>query len=117
MKDDCIFCKIANGIIPSNTKAANDLAVLIVAKDPMAPHHVLVIPTKHYDSLEELGGLDWADTLDAMFSLVKNYAAYNGLVKTGYRLVINTGLDAGQTVKHLHMHLLGGAYLKNDFGA
>lgn len=114
---DCIFCKLANGIIPTTKLAENGSAFLIADRNPIAPHHVLCIPNDHYDNVCEPYGLDQAGLLSNMFSLLTNYAEAKGLDKSGFRLVINTGKDAGQTVNHFHIHLIGGATLKNDFGA
>lgn len=120
--DDCIFCKIANGKIPGvEFLYQNSNAVMLSDKNPIAPNHLLVIPKEHYDSLSDLqdkeGPLDVAAILLDMFELVEEYTRSTGLKTDGYRVVINTGTHAGQTVKHLHAHLLGGAILKNDFGA
>lgn len=123
MKDDCIFCKLANGLIGDigTILLSNDSAALIEDKNPMAPFHVLVIPKEHWDSLTEMEDqedvLNQAGLLSNMFDLVNQYVSSNNLKEWGYRVIINTGRDAGQTVKHLHMHVLGGAMLKNDFGA
>lgn len=121
MNDDCIFCKIANGKIPVDVLYQNTNAVLISDKNPIAPNHLLVIPKDHFDSLSDLqdkeGPLDVAAILLDMFELVDEYTSSTSLESEGYRVVINTGTHAGQTVKHLHAHLLGGATLKNDFGA
>lgn len=86
----------------------------------MAPVHLLVIPKEHYDDLIAASG---SDVITAMYDLVDRFLFNNklafehDLAGTGFRTIINTGANAGQTVKHLHMHLLGGARLKNDFGA
>lgn len=114
---DCIFCKLANGTIPTTKLAENGGAFLIADRNPMAPHHVLSISKEHRDNVGEPYGLDLAALLAYMFDLLLNYAVDEGLDRTGYRILINTGKDAGQTVNHFHIHLIGGATLKNDFGA
>ena len=120
MKDDCIFCKLANGVMGERV-LENTNAVLIEDKKPMAPYHVLVIPKEHWSDLTELqdkeGPLDIMAILGDMFDLVGTYVSSNNLKEWGYRTIINTGKDAGQTVPHFHLHVLGGAFLKNDFGA
>lgn len=115
--DDCIFCKIASGKIPVQPIADNISALLIKDRNPMAPHHVLCISKSHYANIIEPAGLDLAGLMANMFILLQNYAKENGLDQSGFRIIMNTGKDAGQTVQHLHIHLLGGATLKNDFGA
>lgn len=102
--ENCLFCKIANGEIPS-AKVYEDDAVLVFRDiSPAAPEHVLVIPKKHYDNVMRLDD----DTLLArMFAAARAAAKQLGISETGFRLVINTGKDGGQTVGHLHMHLLG----------
>lgn len=115
--DNCIFCKIASGQIPVAPLAENDSAILIKDKNPMAPHHVLCISKDHYANINEPNGMDMIGLMANMFQLLQNYTEEAGLDKTGHRIIINTGSDGGQTVQHLHIHLLGGAPLKNDFGA
>ena len=103
--DDCLFCKIARGEIPVKLLASNDLAVAFPDIRPVAPTHALVIPRTHVASLKELS--DFA-MLGAMHALAAQVAREAGLDDGGYRTVINTGADAGQTVFHLHLHVLGG---------
>jgi histidine triad (HIT) family protein len=111
---DCIFCKIVSKKIPVEPLAEYEGAILIRDKNPIAPHHVLAIAKEHVSSIHEL---DYEFTLLEMLALLCNYAEQNKLNESGYRIVINTGKDAGQTVPHFHAHLVGGATLKNDFGA
>lgn len=101
--DSCIFCKIANNEIPSNFLYEDDFTVAFNDLSPQAPIHILVIPKKHYASLNEL---DDEKTMSALLNAVKNVAKKLGL--TEYRTVINTGESAGQTVFHLHIHILAG---------
>ena len=107
---DCIFCKIASGEIPSKKAYEDDKIVSFYDLDPQAPVHVLIIPKKHLASLDAASGED-AELLAHMMLKAKDIAADLGL-EEGYRLVINTGADGGQTVKHLHMHLLGKRAMK-----
>ena len=102
---DCIFCKIASGEIPSNKAYEDDKILAFHDLDPQAPVHVLIIPKKHITSLSDTTDED-GELLAHLFLKVKEIAASLGL-ENGYRIVANTGDDGGQTVKHLHVHLLG----------
>ena len=102
---DCIFCKLANGEIPTDMVCQNELAAAFRDASPQAPVHVLVVPKAHYADITD--GVP-AETLAAMVELVGEVARREGLDETGFRTIMNTGADAGQTVMHLHMHVLGG---------
>lgn len=102
---DCIFCKIANGEVPSNKVYEDDQIMCFHDADPQAPVHVLIIPKKHIESLDALEEEDRGLIGDIMLK-VKDLAKDLGL-ENGYRLVNNCGEDGFQTVKHLHFHLLG----------
>ncbi len=102
---DCIFCKIAEKEIPSNLAYEDDRIVVFHDLDPQAPVHVLMIPKKHIASLDDTQPADEA-LLGYMMGKVKEIAALLGL-ENGYRVVVNTGEDGMQTVKHLHIHILG----------
>lgn len=117
MRDDCIFCKLANGIIPVSPLFENEVAICIADKNPMAPEHGLVIAKEHFGNLGDLLPQDNQRILPLMFDLVDDFACRTGIMNDGYRVIINNGSDAGQSVKHLHIHVLGGAKLKNEFGA
>jgi histidine triad (HIT) family protein len=101
----CIFCRIARQEIPSALVAESDAAVAFRDLDPKAPVHVLVIPRKHVPSLAEATD---AALLGDVLELAARVAREAGLEEAGYRTVINTGGHAGQTVQHLHAHVLGG---------
>lgn len=105
MSDACIFCRIAAGTIPATLVACNDHAVAFRDLHPQAPSHLLVIPRRHVSSLAE--ATDAAE-LGALLLLAAEVARSEGLAETGYRVVANTGNDGGQTVHHLHLHVLGG---------
>jgi histidine triad (HIT) family protein len=105
MTDDCIFCRIANRQIPAPLVAENEHAVAFRDLNPKAPHHVLVIPRRHVASLSN--ATDSAE-LGALMLLVAEVARLEGIEQTGFRTVINTGADGGQSVFHLHAHVLGG---------
>jgi histidine triad (HIT) family protein len=105
---DCIFCRIATGEIPAQIVARSDHAVAFRDLSPQAPTHVLVIPTRHLASAAEATGPEGAAILGEVMALGVRVAAELGLADGGYRFVMNTGREGGQTVHHLHLHLLGG---------
>jgi len=105
MSDACIFCRIGDGTIPATLVASNPHGVAFRDLHPQAPSHLLVIPRRHVASLAE--ATDAAE-LGALMLLAAEVARLEGLAETGYRVVANTGNDGGQTVHHLHLHVLGG---------
>lgn len=107
---DCIFCKIINKEIPSNIVYEDDRIIAFHDACPMAPVHVLIVPKVHTESLNTLND-ETVEYLSYAMSKVSMIADMLGVKDNGYRLVINTGEDAGQTVKHLHIHILGGTKL------
>ncbi len=104
---DCIFCMIAEKKIPSKIVHEDDRAVVFEDINPQAPVHVLVIPRKHVASVSELNETD-AGLLGHLMLTGAAVAKQKGIAESGYRLVANTGKNGGQTVFHLHFHLLGG---------
>ena len=108
--EDCIFCKIARGEIPSSKVYEDEQVVAFNDLNPQAPVHVLIVPKAHYANLNEAGGMPEA-LLAALLRASSRIAAQLGLDKSGYRIVSNCGPDACQSVQHLHIHLLGGAKL------
>lgn len=105
---DCIFCKIANHEIPSTVVYEDDQVLAFRDLEPQAPTHVLVIPKTHYASIADDVP---AETVAAMASAVREVAKAEGVVESGFRVITNAGADAGQTVPHFHMHVLGGKKL------
>ena len=106
---DCIFCKIVAGEIPS-TKVYEDETVFAFRDiNPQAPTHILVIPKTHIGSVAEISAENSA-VVAHIFEVIAQIAAEEGL-ENGYRVVSNCGQDAGQTVHHLHFHILGGQQL------
>ncbi|HEX6965896.1 MAG TPA: histidine triad nucleotide-binding protein [Gemmatimonadaceae bacterium] len=105
MADDCLFCRIVRGEIPAKIVAETDTAVAFRDIDPRAPVHVLVIPREHVVSLSETRD---PALVGELALLAAQIAAREGIAESGYRTVINTNSDAGQSVPHLHLHLLGG---------
>lgn len=107
---DCIFCKIVKGEIPSTKVYEDDLMLAFRDLDPQAPVHILMIPKEHIASVDEITEEN-ASVVANIFATAKKIAAAEGL-ENGYRIVNNCGEDGGQTVKHLHFHLLGGRSMK-----
>lgn len=103
---ECIFCRIVAGEVPCDEVAATDLSFAFRDLSPAAPTHVLVVPRRHIENAQALQPAD-AEVLGDMFSLANRVADGEGL-DGGYRLVFNVGDDAGNTVGHLHLHLIGG---------
>lgn len=103
---DCIFCKIAEGEIPSEIVYKDDKIVVFKDTAPQAPVHVLMVPRRHIKSLDELSDGD-SELISYMMLKIKDIAKDLGF-DNGYRVVINTGEDGQQSVKHLHIHILGG---------
>ena len=108
---DCIFCKIIAGDIPSTSVYKDDQVTAFRDINPAAPTHILIVPNKHIDSVN-LIIVDDEPLIGKLYSVAKELAAKEGSSESGYRLVVNTGAGAGQTVFHLHMHLLGGRQMR-----
>ena len=108
---DCLFCGIASGEIPAKTVRESSRAIAFRDINPQAPAHVLVIPREHYPNLAALAAAG-DGLLDEVATLAGQVAADEGVADGGYRVVFNTGADAGQTVHHVHAHLLGGRPLE-----
>jgi len=104
---DCLFCKIAAGQIPAQVVHQDGEAVAFVDINPQAPTHLLVIPRKHLATANELAPEDEV-LVGRLFRLAAKLAAEHGIAESGWRAVVNTNRGAGQTVFHLHLHLLGG---------
>ena len=105
--DDCIFCKIADGRIPSTLVYEDDVCVAFNDLEPQAPTHILIIPREHIDSLDKTSSSD-AATVGHLVTMGAEIARKHGFAGDGYRVVINTNSNGGQTVFHLHVHLLAG---------
>lgn len=108
MAGDCLFCKIASGAIPAGFVAETEDAVAFRDISPKAPVHVLVIPRQHIPSLA--GSAD-EGLLGRLLALASVVARSEGIADSGFRTVINTGADGGQTVDHLHIHVMGGRHM------
>jgi len=105
---DCIFCSIISRELPSKKVFEDEFIYAFYDKNPQAPIHILIVPKKHLNSLNDCNEND-KFILGHMLVKAKEIAEEQGL-KNGYRIVINTGSNAGQTVFHLHIHLLGGRF-------
>ncbi|WP_433946086.1 histidine triad nucleotide-binding protein [Paenibacillus sp. SN-8-1] len=107
---DCLFCKIAEGSIPSNKVYEDDKFLVFHDIQPAAPTHVLIIPKKHIATMNDVAAEDLA-LIGEMHKVAQNAAKKLGISESGYRLINNCGPDSGQAVYHIHYHLLGGAKL------
>ena len=108
---DCIFCKIIKGEIPSTNVYKDEFVTAFRDINPTAPTHILIVPNKHIDSVNMLIPDD-EPLIGKMFSIAKQLANKEGIAESGYRLLVNTGEEAGQTVFHIHLHLLGGRTMR-----
>lgn len=111
--DDCIFCKIVKGEIDSEFVYENEDVVCFNDISPAAPLHILIVPKKHYADILDLesDSENGAEVLQAVFSAVGKVAEKTGISKKGFRIINNCGEYGGQTVNHVHFHLLGGKKL------
>jgi histidine triad (HIT) family protein len=107
MADDCIFCKIAEGAIPAKVAFQNDELLAFHDINPAAPTHILIIPRQHIGSTAELNE-QTSLLVGRMVLAAAQLAREQNIETSGYRVVTNTGSDGGQSVNHLHLHLLGG---------
>ena len=105
---DCIFCRIASGEIPAQMVGRTPDVLAFRDLNPQAPVHVLVIPVRHHAAARDARGADGERLLGRLLAYAAEVATELGLDAGGYRLVTNTGKDGGQSVDHLHLHLLGG---------
>src|ERR1041384_4029942 len=108
MPDNCLFCKIARREMPAAILVDTDDSMVFRDINPQAPFHVLVIPKRHIASLNEA---DDAVELGNLMRLAAKVVADEGIAESGYRVVVNTNADGGQTVGHLHLHVLGGRHM------
>lgn len=110
MENDCLFCKIIKGEIPSSKVYEDEDVLAFRDINPAAPIHILLIPKKHISSLAEVREEDGA-LIAKMHQVVNKIAKQEGFEHSGYRLIVNCGKDSGQEVMHLHFHILAGAKL------
>lgn len=107
MPDDCLFCRIIAGQIPATRVHEDDAVVAIRDISPQAPTHILVLPREHIASATDLRA-DHGPLLGRLFAVAGDLARSEGVAEDGYRIVTNVGRNGGQSVDHLHFHLLGG---------
>ena len=107
MPSDCLFCRIIAGELPSSQVYADDLVVAIRDIAPQAPTHILLLSRKHIPSVRDVQPQD-AGLIEKICAVATELANREGVAQDGYRLVVNIGRNGGQTVDHMHVHLLGG---------
>ncbi len=107
MSDDCVFCRISRGELPAKIVLEDEEALAFRDLNPQAPTHLLVIPRRHVESVDALEPSDQA-LAGHLLLLARKAAREEGLSEAGYRVVANIGSEGGQTVAHLHLHVLGG---------
>lgn len=107
MSEDCLFCKILAGEIPADVVHETESVLAFRDITPQAPTHVLIIPRRHIATINDLGPDD-KEIIGCLYLAAKEIAAAEGLAEPGYRVVMNCNEGAGQSVFHLHLHLLGG---------
>lgn len=113
--DDCIFCKIIAGDIPSEILYRDDEVIAFRDANPVAPTHILIIPLEHLATTRDIPDENTSLT-GKMVQTANQLAEMEGISENGYRLVINCGEQGGQVVGHLHMHLIGGRQLSSALG-
>ncbi|MDH3642490.1 MAG: histidine triad nucleotide-binding protein [Gammaproteobacteria bacterium] len=111
MSSDCLFCKILNKEIPGDIVFENDELLAFNDISPQAPTHVLIIPKIHIATVNDLTEAE-SGLIGRMILCAKTLAAENGFAESGYRLVLNCNAEGGQTVFHIHLHLMGGRQLR-----
>ena len=107
MSENCLFCRIVEGEIPSSKVYEDDVCFAFNDISPQAPTHILIVPREHFDSLDTASS-EHRDAIGHIMLKAAEIARSKGFADDGYRVVINTNRDGGQTVYHLHVHLLGG---------
>ena len=115
MDPNCIFCRIITQESPSQTIYRDDLVTAFLDIHPVAPHHILIVPNKHIESVNAVEPED-EHLLGHLFTVAQQIACQKGIDQSGYRMIINTGHDAGQAIYHLHLHLLGGRRMRFPMG-
>lgn len=112
---DCTFCKIVDGKLPATVTYQDEQVTAFRDIHPAAPTHTLIVPNKHIASTNDAGPEDQALS-DHMLTTVKMVADKEGIKKSGYRLIINTGTDANQVTHHLRLHVMGGRRMRHPMG-
>ncbi|MCL5428997.1 MAG: histidine triad nucleotide-binding protein [Chloroflexi bacterium] len=112
---DCVFCKIVAGELPSNQVYQDDLVTAFRDNHPLAPTHILIVPNEHLINANDLNR-DHADVAARMLTIIPEIAKKEGVAESGYRLIMNAGPDGNQVVMHMHMHLLAGHRMRHPMG-
>lgn len=107
--EDCIFCKIANGEIPTEMVYEDEFVAAFKDLNPQAPVHILVVPKKHYDNVMQVEEND--DIISKIYNAINKIAKKEYFAESGFRVINNCGKDAGQTVMHMHFHIIAGKTL------
>lgn len=115
MVENCLFCKIVSGEIPGTIVLRDEHATAFRDINPVAPTHILIVPNRHIDSVNLLEPGD-EPLMGHLIRVAGQLAKSEGIEQTGYRIITNTGPDGGQTVFHLHVHLIGGQRMKHPMG-
>jgi histidine triad (HIT) family protein len=115
MSANCLFCKIISGEIPATIVHRDDDATAFRDIHPVAPTHILIVPNRHIESINVLAADD-EPLMGHLARVAGQLAKSEGIDQTGYRVIANTGPDGGQTVFHLHLHLIGGQRMKHPMG-
>lgn len=115
MSEHCVFCRIIAGEIPGDFVYRDDEIAAFRDVNPVAPTHILLVPVRHMESLEELQPED-VGLIGRMVLRAKALAEQESVAESGYRLVVNNGPDGGQVVPHVHLHLVGGRHLGQRLG-
>jgi histidine triad (HIT) family protein len=115
MNDTCLFCKIINGELQATIVHRDDQVTAFRDLNPAGPTHILIVPNRHIDSLNEMRPED-KPLVGHMIFTAKQLAMQEDIAEGGYRLILNTGPDGGQTVFHMHLHLIGGQRMKHPMG-
>jgi len=113
--NDCIFCKIIAGEAPAEILFAGERITAFRDIHPVAPVHILIVPNQHIASLNDLQPDD-EPIMGRLFTIARQLAREQGIHETGYRLILNTGRNAGQAVFHIHLHLIGGQRMRFPMG-
>lgn len=111
--DDCLFCKIISGEIPSTVVYQDEDCIAIRDINPQTPTHVLVMPRKHFKNLTEAAEAD-PELVGRLMRACAKVARQEGVAEDGYRVVVNIGVNGAQTVQHLHLHVMGGVKLSEQ---
>ena len=106
-EENCLFCKILNGEIPADIVYESDTAIAFRDINAKAPTHVLVIPRKHISTMNDIE-VDDETVIGSLYTAAREIAAQDGIAEDGYRTVMNCNESAGQTVCHIHLHVMGG---------